>query len=89
MDIFQVLLNISRFKRNETIYAVEPWTPESEAQVVLEPAEGLIHIIRGDLRFEYFLEVSLAQDLLQQNQHSSLCMRDQCLRMIEYAMQNT
>lgn len=88
MDLFQVLLNISHFKGNETIYAVEPWTPESEAQVILEPAAGIIQLHQGELVFEYFLEIDLLQKMLQNSPYSDLCLRDQCLHVIEYVMQN-
>lgn len=89
MDLFQVLLNIHDFKDDETIYAVEPWTLESEAQVILEPAEGVIQIKSGHFVFEYFLEVNLVKNILQNNQSSNLCMREQCLHMIEYVINNT
>ena len=88
MDLFQVLLNIHDFKDDETIYAIEPWTLESEAQVILEPAEGVIHIQSGHFIFEYFLEVNLVKNILQKNQSSNLCMREQCLHVIEYALNN-
>ena len=89
MDIFQVLLNIGRFKRNETIYAVEPWTLESEAEVILEPATGLIHFSRDAKMFEYFLEITPAKALYQQLEIHNACTQAQCQHIIEYAIHNT
>ncbi len=89
MDLFHILLNIHLFNANEIIYAAEPWTPESEAQVILEPAEGILRIVSDDLIFEYFLDIASARKLLHNSQHSNLCMRDQCLHIIEYALRNT
>ena len=79
MDLFQVLLNIHDFKDDETIYAVEPWTLESEAQVILEPGEGVININSGHFIFEYFFAIRKENSLhcskltgIQKTNHSLL-----------------
>lgn len=89
MNLFQILLNLDDFPNHHTIYAMEPWTLESEAQVVLEPAEGLIQISDESKIFEYFLEIASAKALLLQLESQNLCIQVQCQRIIEYAIANS
>ena len=89
MNLFQILLNLHDFSDNETIYAVEPWTLESEAEVILEPATGLIHFSRDAKMFEYFLEITTAKALYQQLEIHNACTQAQCQHIIEYAIHNT
>ncbi|OTG80535.1 hypothetical protein B9T33_08890 [Acinetobacter sp. ANC 5054] len=89
MNLFQILLNLDDFPNHYTIYAMEPWTLESEAQVVLEPSEGLIQLAYNNEIFEYFLEITSAKALLLQLGSQNLCTQVQCQRVIEYAIANS
>ena len=88
MNVFQVLLNLNDFSDQHTIYAVEPWSLDSEAQVVIEPAEGLIQIQQQSQFFEYFIEIATAKMLLQQLESQNLCTQVQYQRIIDYVMDN-
>lgn len=88
MDLFQVLLNINDFKDSETIYAVEPWTLESKAAVIQEPARVIMQFADSSAVFDYFLEIYLVKALFKNTANQNLCMREQCQRIIEYALHN-
>ena len=88
MDLFQVLLNINDFKDSETIYAVEPWTLESKAAVIQEPAKVIMQFADSSAVFDYFLEIYLVKALFKNTENQNLCMREQCQRIIEYALHN-
>ncbi|CAM4247128.1 hypothetical protein [Acinetobacter pragensis] len=88
MDLFQILLNINDFKDSETIYAVEPWTLESKAAVIQEPAKVIMQFADSSAVFDYFLEIYLVKALFKNTENQNLCMREQCQRIIEYALHN-
>lgn len=86
MDLFQILLNIHDYQDDQTIYVIEPWLLESQALVLTEPHDGLIQVRYNNSIFEYFLEVLLVKELLADLESQNLCIRDQCQRIIEYAI---
>ncbi|WP_336944163.1 hypothetical protein [Acinetobacter modestus] len=86
MDLFQVLLNIYDYQDDQTIYVIEPWLLESTAIVLKEPPEGLIQVKHNNSVFEYFLEVFVVKEILKNLEQQNLCLRDQCLHIIEYAI---
>ena len=63
MRLGDVIDNLPEFDSEETIYAWEPWTAESETIVAREPAHvGLPQEVLL-ARMKYFLEISIAKDL--------------------------
>jgi len=40
MNLLQVISSLSEYDEEQTIYAKEPWCPESEAIVRAEPDDG-------------------------------------------------
>ena len=88
MDLFQVLLNIHRYSDDEMIYAVPPWTLESDAKVFKKTDEKRLSIHTDHSTFQYFLEVFIVKEILEEL-HQNLCDRDQCQHVIEYVINET
>lgn len=60
-----VIDGLSEFDREDTIYASEPWTEQSEAMVAREPDAGGLPPEASDAGMKYFLEVSIARDFVE------------------------
>jgi hypothetical protein len=60
-----VIDRLSEFDCEDTIYASEPWTEESEAMVTRDPDAGGLPIEVSDAGLKYFLEVSVARDFVE------------------------
>ena len=48
-----------------TIYAHEPWRSDSEAVAAREPADGGLPVDAREKKLSYFLEVSIAKEVLE------------------------
>jgi hypothetical protein len=60
-----VIDKLSEFDSEDTIYASEPWTEQSEAVVAREPGAGGLPQVASGTGMAYFLEVSIAQDFIK------------------------
>ncbi len=60
-----VIGKLSEFDSEDTIYASEPWTEQSEAMVAHEPDAGDLPPEVSDAGMKYFLEVSIAQEFIE------------------------
>jgi hypothetical protein len=86
MTLGEVVEKLSELGSEDTIYAAEPWTEQSEAIVAREPDTGVEVSAAG---MKYFLEVGIARDFVadwlatmkQQPTHSAICRR-----LISYAI---
>ena len=84
-----VIERLSEFDGDDTIYALEPWTEESEATVAREPDIGGLPLEASHAGMKYFLEISIARDFVEdwlasldgQPTPSAVCQR-----VIEYAI---
>lgn len=56
---------LHEFNSEDTIYASEPWTEHSDAMVAREPDQGGVPSEASDAGLRYFLEVSIAQEFLE------------------------
>ena len=84
MDLFSVLLNIGQFPEQDRLYVEQPWTLESQTQVIeLDPAAPFIQM--NERVFTYFLEVSIIDELSIQFDQQNLCLRERCQRVLEFA----
>ena len=89
MDLLTIVECLSDLDDDLTIYARKPWSLSSQAMVALEPEDGSCPEAArmGDL--EYFIEVFIARDFLQdwasssREEHSPAV---QCERLIKYAL---
>lgn len=84
-----VIDRLSELDSEDTIYASEPWTEQSEAIVAREPDAGGLPLEASDAGMKYFLEVSIAQDFVE-DWLASLNERQMpstvCQRVIDYAI---
>lgn len=64
MTLSDVVARLPDFDPEETIYASEPWTSQSEAISAREPAAGGLPLEASGAGMKYFLEVSIAQEFL-------------------------
>ncbi|MFC6168893.1 hypothetical protein [Acinetobacter terrestris] len=85
MDLFHVLVNIQQFSEHDSIYVERPWTLESEAQVLSSSEDAKIISIENKV-FEYFLDISIVDELLAQCTNQNLCIRDTSQRIVEFAI---
>jgi len=85
MDLFHVLVNIQQFSEHDSIYVERPWTLESEAQVLSSSEDAKIISIENKI-FEYFLDISIVDELLAQCKNQNLCIRDTSQRIVEFAI---
>ena len=84
-----VIDRLSEFDSEDTIYASEPWTGDSEAIVMREPTTRGLTSEALDAGMKYFLEVSIAREFVEdwlaslsrQPTRSAVCQR-----VIDYAI---
>lgn len=89
MTLADVAARLSEFEQTCTIYAAKPWTAASSAIVDYEPDEGGLPAEALRLGLSYFLEIEIANDVLdgwvstqeQQPDDASICQR-----LIDYAV---
>ncbi|WP_180183043.1 hypothetical protein [Acinetobacter sp. YH01020] len=98
MTLFQILLklqnatdlNVSEQNRlnHLAIYATEPWTLESKAQLRAKD-ENLISPIATTQPqiFHYFLHASTVKSLFKRRANQNLCSQAQCQLIIEFALE--
>lgn len=85
MDLFHVLVNIQQFSEHDSIYVERPWTLESEARVLSSSEDAKMISIENKV-FEYFLDISIVDELLAQCTNQNLCIRDTSQRIVEFAI---
>jgi len=84
-----LISGLSEFDSESTIYASEPWTEQSDAMVAREPDAGGLPREASDAGMKYFLEVSIAQEFVEDWLAS---LNEQpvpsvvCRRVIDYAI---
>ncbi|WP_180089348.1 hypothetical protein [Acinetobacter sp. YH12219] len=99
MTLFQILLklqnatdlNVSEQNRlnHLAIYATEPWTLESTAQLRAASDKNLISPIATTppQAFSYFLHASTVKSLFKRRANQNLCSQAQCQLIIEFALE--
>lgn len=80
---------LAEFDSEDTIYAAEPWTEQSEAMVAREPDAGVLPPEALDTGMKYLLEVGIAQDFMEDwlaslKEHPTISAV--CQRIIDYAI---
>ena len=89
MKLLEVIASLSRFDSEDTIYATEPWTADSEVMVMREPDAGGVPQAAAKQGMTYFIEIFIARDFLdgwQQNEKQPLSLEEQCAGLIHYAI---
>jgi hypothetical protein len=83
-----VVLGLECFDQEDTIYASEPWTADSEAIVAREPVTGGLPPDAERHGLKYFLEVAIAHDFVDAwntELEEPPNLLERCGRLIEYA----
>ncbi len=62
MRLGDVLDRLPEFDIEDTVYASEPWTEDSDAIVAREPDQGGVPPEASDVGMKYFLEISIARE---------------------------
>jgi hypothetical protein len=89
MNLLTVVEGLSDLDVGLTIYARKPWSPSSQAMLSVEPEDGSCPEAARAGGLEYFIEVLIARDFLQDwisgcgEERSPVA---QCERLIEYAV---
>jgi hypothetical protein len=65
MSLLQAVQELDSLDQESTIYASQPWTADSKVMVAMEPQSGGIPKNVEELGLEYFLEVFIAQEVLE------------------------
>ena len=85
--LIDVVANLESYDADLTIYATKPWTCESDALVAREPAEGGVPPEARMCRAEYFLEIFVANEVLEGWFAAARpSTRERCDRLIRYAI---
>ncbi|WP_180008191.1 hypothetical protein [Acinetobacter sp. YH16057] len=97
MTLFQILLklqnatDLSVSEQNSlnhlAIYATEPWTLESKAQLRAASDKNLISSTSPPQAFHYFLHTSTVKSLFKRRSSQNLCSQAQCQLIIEFALE--
>lgn len=97
MTLFQILLklqnatDLSISEQNSlnhlAIYASEPWTLESTAQLRAASDKNLISSTSPPQAFHYFLHTSTVKSLFKRRSSQNLCSQAQCQHIIEFALE--
>lgn len=89
MKLSDVIKQLEKLDDELTIYAREPWAPDSEASVELEPDDGSLPSQAKRQGLVYFLEVFVAQEFVEGwlgNMSEQPTDLDVCQRLIDYAV---
>lgn len=65
MTLLDVIRELESFDDEGIICAIKPWTGNSQAIVVLEPGARRLPVEAAILRMDYFLEVFIAREFLE------------------------
>jgi len=87
MTLREAIRDLASFDKEDAIFAVFPFTEESESYVLPEPESGLAKDIEKP-GFKYFMTVFVASDFLE-DWAASLSveptLEEKCQRLIRYA----
>jgi hypothetical protein len=89
MKLIEAIGDLGCLDDGSTIYAAEPWTPDSPAVVLPEPDAKGVQVEAHGLRMQYFLEVVVARDILEGwavNLEREPTLQEKCARLILYAI---
>jgi hypothetical protein len=87
--LIDVVANLDSYDADLTIYAVKPWTCDSEVIVAREPEQGGVPHEAESCNAEYFIEVFVAKEFLEgwvASEARPTSVREQCERLIHYAV---
>lgn len=86
--LIDVIQHLKTFDIEDTIYAAEPWTKDSESLVFPEPPSGGVPPEAAALGMKCFLELAIAQKVLENwssSRSTAPTALERCERVIKYA----
>lgn len=92
MKILDIVADLAAQDGELTIYAKEPWSCESEAELAREPDAGGLPPEAAAIGATYFIEVFIANEFLKgwrgwrASQNQSATAKEQSERLIQYAI---
>ena len=89
MKLIEVVGALASFDNENTIYASQPWTADSEAVVESSPESNMPPTFVEQSKMKYFLEVFIARDFLDDwatNLEKAPTLEQKCARLIQYAI---
>lgn len=89
MTLLEMIKSIDSLDENLTVYAAEPWEPNSHVILQVQPEDGTTpqHLLNEG--FCYFMELYLIKEFIGDwsvTLVSPISALDTCLRVIEYAI---
>lgn len=87
MKLLEAIQRLPSLNAEHTIYATQPWTPSSDAEVMLEEEGQLVPSELARHGYRYFLEVFIARDFVSDlaQVEPADTPEQVCLRVIGYA----
>jgi len=87
--LIDIVARLSDFDEYDTIYALEPWTEDSDAMVATRTDSGRLPSEAVEAGLEYFLEVHISREFIEDwiasiKEEPSLS--EICQRLIQYAV---
>jgi hypothetical protein len=89
VTLIEVIQNLKSFDNEGIICARKPWTENSEAIVVIEPQARQLPTEAKKLGMDYFLDVFIARDFLEDwtaTRDTEPTLAERCARVIKYAI---
>lgn len=89
MRLIDAIQQLESFDPEATIYGEKPWTEGSQVVVASEPEAGGLPDEALRRGFDYFLEVFVAQEFLEDwraGLSAEPTLQEQCRRLIQYAV---
>ncbi len=89
MTLFEAIRDLDSLPEENTIYAAEPWTADSQAIIAYRPDNVRIPVEAQALGLQYFLEVFIARDFLEDwmgSLDAESTLQQKCERLIQYAI---
>lgn len=88
MTLNDSINQLDSFDSDDALYVKKPWKPDSEVVVATEPDDGGVPDQAAKIDAEYFIEIFLAKEFLEDwlsNLDQKPSAQDRCLRLIQYA----
>ena len=91
VKLVKLVERLAELDNEDTIYACEPWTEDSDAMVAPdpEPEQGRIPLEAAEAGMKYFLEVFIAREVVEgwtASLDEKPTLAAICQRLIEYAI---
>ena len=90
--LLEILKELGSYGDEEDIYAREPWSPDSPAIVLNRLESPSVPEKASNLGMVYFIAAFIAKEFLEgwaKAQDKKLTYREQCERLIQYAIHDT